>query len=201
MPRGYSGRRRSSRGTAVPAGAADVAALRTDHMTTSLYDLTVPVFTRMLKNSRVWIDKAVEHAEKKKFDPGILMGMRLAPDMFPFSRQIQSSSDNAKGCVARLAGIEVPRYEDTEQTLAELQARIDKTVAFLDGIQAATLDGSEDREIVYNTGRHERRFKNGLEYVRTFALANFFFHTTTAYSILRHNGVELGKIDYLAGAG
>ncbi len=167
-------------------------------MTISMYSASAPVFTTMLQNARTWLDKAAAYAEAKKFDPSVFVSARLAPDMLAFSSQIMIATDHAKGCMARLAGIDPPRYEDTEQTLAELQARLDKTRAFVESVPAADIDGSEDREIVLTFRHGERRFR-GEEYLTKYALPNFFFHMTTTYAILRHNGVELGKADFLAG--
>lgn len=168
-------------------------------MTITMYSASAPVFTKMLRNARAWLDKAGAHAEAKKFDPAVLVNDRLAPDMFPLARQIQIATDHAKGCVARLAGVDVPRFEDTEQTIAELQARIDRTLAFIEGVPRDKVEGSEAREIVLPSPRGERRFA-GQAYLLEYALPNFYFHLTTAYAILRHNGVDVGKADFLAGA-
>lgn len=164
----------------------------------TMYSSSVPVFSKMLKNGRSWLDKLSMHASQKKFDPSVVLQARLAPDMFPCIRQFQIATDHAKGCCARLAGIEVPRYEDTEQTLAELQARLDKTVAFVDGIERTKFEGSENREIVLPSPSGERRFQ-GLDYLQGYATPNFYFHLVTAYSILRHNCVDVGKADFLRG--
>ncbi|MEW5855534.1 MAG: DUF1993 domain-containing protein [Myxococcota bacterium] len=169
-------------------------------MTISMSSASLPVFVKMLKNARTWLDKAAAYAEQKKFDPSVLVQSRLAPDMFPLAKQIQLASDHAKGCTARLAGLEVPRFEDKESTIPELQARIDKTIAFIESVPAAKVDGSEDRDIVLPSPHGERRFK-GEDYLKHYALPNFYFHVTTTYAILRHNGVDLGKRDYIAGAG
>jgi hypothetical protein len=142
--------------------------------------------------------KAEEHAAAKKIDPAVFVNARLAPDMFALSRQVQSASDSAKGCAARLAGMEVPRYEDTESTFPELQARISKTVAFMQGVSPEAIAGSEERRIVLKLRGQETSF-SGQAYLLTFALPNFFFHVVTAYDILRHNGVEIGKADFLGG--
>jgi hypothetical protein len=167
-------------------------------MTLSMCSASVPVFAKMLRNARTWLDKAVAHGELRKFDPAVLLQSRLAPDMFPCMRQFQIATDHAKGCSARLAGIDVPKYEDTEQTIAELQARVDKTVAFIEGIDAVRFAGSETREIVLQRATGERRFA-GLEYLQTQAMPNFWFHLTMGYAILRHNGVDVGKVDFLSG--
>jgi hypothetical protein len=166
-------------------------------MTISMYQASVPVFGRMLNNLSAILDKGKAHAEARKIDANVLLASRLIADMFPLSRQIQIASDHAKGAVARLAGVEIPKYEDDEQTIEELQARIAKTVAFIEKFTAGEIDGNEEREIVLVMRSGERRFK-GLEYLLGFAIPNFYFHAVTAYDILRQNGVEIGKLDFLA---
>ena len=167
----------------------------------TMHSASAPTFIKMLKNARVWLDKAVVHAEQKKYDVNaVLLQSRLAPDMFPLVRQLQSASDNAKGSMARLAGVDIPKFEDTEKTVAELQARLDKTVAFVETITVAQLEGSETREIVLHSGRGDRKFV-GVDYLHYYALPNFFFHVTSAYAIMRHNGVDIGKVDYLNASG
>jgi hypothetical protein len=161
-----------------------------------MYQASIPVFVRALGNLSAILDKAAANAEARKIDPAVFINARLAPDMFPLSRQVQSASDSAKGCAARLAGIEVPRYEDTESTFLELQARIAKTVAFLQSLGPELIDGSEERAIVLKLRGQETTF-TGQNYFLNFALPNFFFHAVTAYDILRHNGVEIGKRDFL----
>jgi hypothetical protein len=165
-------------------------------MTLSVYQASVPVFARGLTNLRAVLQKAHDHALTKHFEPSILLSSRLYPDMHPLTRQVQIASDAAKFGIARLAGVEPPKYEDVETTFDELYARIDKTLAYLQGFDAAQLEGSESRTVTLTvpSGKHE--FK-GEVYLLHFALPNFFFHLTTAYAILRHNGVELGKFDYL----
>ncbi len=165
-------------------------------MNLSMYQASVPVFTRGLTNLRAILDKAVAHAEAKKIDPSVLLTARLYPDMFTFTRQIQISSDTAKGCPSRLAGIESPRYEDTETTIDQLRERIDKTIAYLGTLTAAQIDGSEERTVTIKNRQGTTTY-TGMVYLLHSALPNFFFHTVTAYDILRHNGVELGKGDYL----
>jgi len=165
-------------------------------MTLSMHQASAPRFVNMLNNLSVILAKAEAHAEAKKIDPAVLLSSRLYPDMFPLTRQIQIACDNAKGPVARLAGLEVPKHEDNEQTIAELQARIAKTVAFVQSVKPAQIDGSEDKKIVLKLGPEEVTF-NGLQYLLGFALPNFYFHVVTAYNILRHNGVEIGKRDYI----
>jgi hypothetical protein len=167
-------------------------------MPLTMYHASVPVFVRALTNLSAILRKAEAHAAAKKIDPAVFVNARLAPDMFALSRQVQSASDSAKGCAARLAGMEVPRYEDTESTFPELQARIEKTVAFMQGVSPEVIAGSEERKIVLRLRGQETSF-SGQAYLLTFALPNFFFHVVTAYDILRHNGVEIGKADFLGG--
>ena len=164
-------------------------------MSLTMYHVSIPVFVRMLGNLSAILDKAAAHAEAKKIDPAIFVNARLTPDMYPLSRQVQIATDMVKGCAARLAGIEVPRYEDNETTFAELQARIAKTKAFLQSVSAEQIDGSEDRKITLKFGSRELNLL-GQAYLLDFVLPNFHFHLTTAYAILRHNGVEIGKKDY-----
>jgi hypothetical protein len=164
-------------------------------MSLTLYQASIPNFIRMLGNLSAILDKAAAHAEAKKIDPAIFVNARLAPDMFPLSRQVQIATDMAKGCAARLAGIEVPSYEDNETTFVDLQARIAKTVAFLQSVSASQIDGNEDRKITLKFGSRELSFL-GQAYLLDFVLPNFHFHLTTTYAILRHNGVEIGKKDY-----
>jgi len=165
-------------------------------MTLSMYQASVPVFLHKLNNLSAILDKAIAYAEAKKIDPAVLVNARLAPDMFPLSRQIQIASDAVKGGAARLAGIDVPSFPDTETTFPELKARIDKTVAFLKSISAGQIDGSEDRKIIMTIGGKEYQF-TGQEYLLYFVQPNFYFHMNMAYAILRHNGLEIGKKDYL----
>jgi len=165
-------------------------------MSLTMYQASIPVFVRMLDNLSTILDKAAAHAEAKKIDPAVFINARLAPDMFPLSRQVQIATDMAKGCAARLAGIEVPRYDDNESTFAELQARIDKTKAFLQSVNASQIDGSEQRQITLKFGSRELSFL-GQPYLLDFVLPNFHFHLSMTYAILRHNGVEIGKKDYI----
>lgn len=164
--------------------------------TISLYRASVPVFVRQLQALSAMLGKADAHAQAQQLDPAGLTGARLAPDMLPLTSQIYIATDMAKGCAARLAGLDAPAYEDTETTLAELQARIAKTVSYLQGFQASQIDGAEERSITLKLRSGERQF-NGLDYLLGFALPNFFFHVTTAYGLLRHQGVPLGKLDFL----
>ena len=165
-------------------------------MSISMYSASAPRFANTLKNLSVILDKAQAHYEARKYDAAALMSYRLFPDMFTFTRQIQAACDTAKGAVARLAGVEVPKHEDTEQTLAELKTRIARTIDFINTIKPGQVEGSEEKEIVLKMRSGEVKFK-GMQYLLGHALPNFYFHATTAYNILRHNGVELGKRDYI----
>ncbi|MDX5372454.1 MAG: DUF1993 domain-containing protein [Pseudomonadaceae bacterium] len=165
-------------------------------MSISLYQASVPVFTRMFGNLSAILDKAQAYAEARKIDPAVLLNARLAPDMYPLTRQVQIASDAAKGCVARLAGVEVPSFADTESSFAELQARIAKTLDFIKDFTPAQIDSGEGREVVLKFPGAELKFK-GEDYLLHFVLPNFYFHLTTAYAILRHNGLDIGKMDYL----
>jgi hypothetical protein len=164
-------------------------------MTISMYRASVPVFQQMLACLSAILDKAAAHAAARKIEPQVLLNARLYPDMFSFTRQVQLASDFAKGPVARLAGQEPPKYEDNEASFEELRARIAKTLDFIKEFKPSQIDGSEEREITLMLGGNQRKFK-GENYLVNFVLPNFFFHTTTAYAILRHNGVELGKRDF-----
>ena len=162
----------------------------------TMYQATVPALLQTLNAMAKILDKAAADAEARKIDPAVLLGYRLAPDMFNLTRQVQTVSDFAKGTVARLAGLEPPKYEDSEKTIPELKARIAKTIAFVQGIKPGQIDGSETRDITIPVGGQPRSFK-GLDYLTGFALPNFHFHATAAYAILRHCGVNLGKRDFL----
>jgi hypothetical protein len=163
-----------------------------------MYSASVPVFTRLLKNLDGFLDKAVVYADAKKIEYNTLLTARLAPDMLPLIKQVQIATDNAKGCVARLASVDIPKYEDNEASFADLKARIAKTVAFLESIKPEQINGTEDKDIVLNFGPVKFEFK-GLQYLLHFANFNVFFHVTTAYGILRNNGVDLGKKDFIGG--
>ncbi len=165
-------------------------------MSLSMYQASVPVFIRMLGNLSAILGKAAAYAEAKKIDPSVLINARLAPDMLPLSFQVRTACDSAKGCAARLAGIEPPSHPDTETTFAELEARIAKTIDFLRSVNAGQIDGSEERTIVLKLRTQEMQFQ-GQPFLLTFALPNFYFHITTAYAILRHNGLDIGKGDFL----
>ena len=155
----------------------------------------------MLTNMLAWLDKAEAHAKARKFDPANYLGLRLAPDMHPFARQIQIASDACKGCVARLAGVEPPSWTDDEKTLDDLRARIKKTIEYVSSIPAAKIDGSEAREIsLPRPDGSSMRFPGEI-FLKGFSLPNFFFHVTMTYALLRQAGVELGKRDYLGAAG
>jgi len=165
-------------------------------MPISMSQASATRFAQMLNNLSAILAKAQAHCEARKIDPLVLTSARLYPDMFAFARQIQVCCDTAKGAVARLAGVEAPKHEDTEKTFEELQARIAKTLDFVESMKPAQIDGSEGREVVLKQRAGELRLK-GLDYLFSHAYPNFYFHVTTAYNILRHNGVELGKKDFV----
>jgi hypothetical protein len=164
-----------------------------------MHSASVPVFVRMLGNLTVWIDKAEAHAKARNFDADLFLLTRLAPDMLPFTRQVQIACDGAKFGAARLAGVEAPKFEDTEATLPQLRERIAKTVAFVTSVPVEKIDGSEDREVTVPR-RDGPLLLKGEVYLKHFVLPNLFFHLTTAYALLRHNGVDLGKADFLGNA-
>ena len=165
-------------------------------MAMSMYQASAPRFANTLKNLSTILDKAQAHCEARKIDPLVLTSSRLYPDMFPFTRQIQIACDGAKGACARLAGVENPSFEDNEHTFADLKARIAKTADFIGSIKPAQIDGSDDKDITLKVGGKDVTFK-GLQYLCGHALPTFYFHIVTAYNILRHNGVEIGKRDYI----
>lgn len=165
-------------------------------MTISMYQASVPTFIRMLDNLAVILEKGAAHAEAKKIEPAVLVNSRLCPDMFPLVRQVQIASDGAKGCAARLAGLEPPKFEDNEATFPELIARVNKTVAYLNTLTPGQIDGSEEKVITLQM-RKTTLTLPGMPYLLNMVLPNFYFHITTAYDILRHCGVELGKQDFL----
>ena len=165
-------------------------------MKISMYQASTPRFANALKNLSAILDKAQAHADAKKVDAQVLGGLRLIADMFPLARQVQIACDTAKGAVARLAGVEIPKYEDTEKTIPELKARIARTLDFIQSVPAAKIDGSEEREVVLQMRSGELKF-DGLRYLMGHAYPNFYFHCTTAYNILRANGIELGKRDFI----
>lgn len=165
-------------------------------MTLSMYQASVPRFVNMLTNLSAILDKAQAHVDAKKLDASALTSFRLFPDMLPMAKQVQIACDTAKGLVARLAGVEIPVYEDNEKTLAELKARIAKTIAFIQTFTPAQIDGTEDKDIVVKRGDKETHYK-GMQFLLGHATPNLYFHITTTYNILRHNGIEIGKRDYL----
>lgn len=165
-------------------------------MSLSMYQASIPVFTRQLNNLSTILGLAAAHAEAKKIDPSVFLNARLAPDMFPLSRQVQIACDGVKGGAALLAGIEAPSHADDETSFAELQARIAKTLAFLQGVSATQIDGSEERTVTLKRRDKETHFQ-GQAFLLDHVMPNFYFHLTTAYAILRHNGVEIGKRDFL----
>jgi hypothetical protein len=167
-------------------------------MSISMYSAFIPVAIRQLNAMSAILGKAVAHCEARKIDPTAFLLSRLFPDMFPLTRQLQIAADMAKGGAARLAGIEPPKYEDNETTFAELQARLEKTVAFLRSIEPAQIDGKENADITIKLPSRELAFK-GEAYLIGFVLPNMYFHLTTAYNLLRQGGVDIGKQDFLAG--
>jgi hypothetical protein len=163
-----------------------------------MHAMSVEVFTNILGNLSWILEKAANNAAQRKFDPAVLLAARLAPDMLPLTRQVQIAADIAKNSVARLAGQEPPRFEDTETTIEQLRARLARTIDFLASVPPGALEGAETRDIKLPAGERTLEFK-GLQFLQRWAIPNVFFHVTTAYDILRHNGVDLGKGDYLRG--
>ncbi|MGH7120096.1 MAG: DUF1993 domain-containing protein [Acetobacteraceae bacterium] len=166
------------------------------HMTISMHQALVPPFVQMFDALSGVLAKSAAFAAARKIDPSVLLQARLAPDMFPLLRQVQVATDRAKGGIARLAGIEVPSWPDTETTFPELETRVRKAVDYLQGFRPAQIDGSEERVITFKSGGHELRFK-GRDFLFGFVYPNLLFHVTTAYAVLRHNGVDVGKRDFL----
>ena len=166
-------------------------------MAITMHKASVPVFAGRLGSLSKWLERALAHAEAKRFDADTLLVARLAPDMLPFAKQVQIGCDAAKFCVARLAGVDAPADDDSEKTIAELQQRIARTIAFVESVPASQIDGSEERAISVPMRGREPLQMSGEQYLLHFALPNFYFHLTTAYALLRHNGVELGKADFL----
>ena len=166
-------------------------------MKISMYQASVPQLVKVLGNLSNILDKAQAHVDSKKLDAAVLPNSRLFPDMLPLTSQVQIACDTAKGVVARLAGVEIPVHEDTEKTLADLKARIAKALAFIQTVKPEQVDGSEDKEIVIKRGDNTELRFTGIQFLLGRALPNFYFHVTTAYNILRHNGIEIGKRDYL----
>jgi len=167
-------------------------------MSLSMYQATVTPFRAMLKNLQAVMAKAEAHCEGRKIDPAAFLTSRLYPDMLPFTAQVQIATDNVKGAAGRLSGAEIPKFEDNETTFPELQARIDKTIAFLDTLKEAQFDGADQRDVVLQLRDRKMEFK-GADYLTQWAIPNVYFHITTAYALLRHGGVEIGKKDYLSG--
>ncbi len=165
-------------------------------MSHSMYVATVPPITRSLTNLRAILEKAAAFAEARKIEPSVLINARLYPDMYPLARQVQIATDVAKGAVSRLAGLEPPKYDDNEVTFPDLLARIDKTLALLASFAPAQLEGTEDKTVLVPMRDKTATFQ-GLPYLLDFVLPNVYFHVATAYAILRHNGVEIGKRDFL----
>ena len=165
-------------------------------MTISMYQASVPRFVNILGNLSKILDKTQAHIDAKKIADATLTGDRLFPDMLPMATQVQIACDTAKGVVARLAGLDIPAFDDNETTLVELKARIAKTITFIQSVSAQQIDGTEDKAIVTKRGDKETHYK-GMQFLLGHAVPNFYFHVTTAYNILRHNGVEIGKRDYL----
>lgn len=166
-------------------------------MSLSIHAASVSVFQQMLGSLKDVLAKAEAHAVAKKIEPQALLGARLAPDMFPLTRQVQIACDFAKGVCGRLAQAELPVHDDTEQSFAELQTRIDKVLAFIGALPAAAFAGAESREIVIRPGTPKERRFSGQDYLLHYGLPQFFFHHTTSYALLRHNGIEIGKLDYM----
>lgn len=168
-------------------------------MAISMSSASLPVFKLMLGNLKHILDKGQAHSQARKYDPLVLTQSRLAPDMFPLSRQVMIACDAAKLGVARMAGLEAPKFDDTETSFEELKARIDKTLAWLATVPADALDGIEDKPVTFPVGKEATRTMKAEDYLKHWVLPNLYFHITTAYAILRHNGVEVGKGDYLLG--
>jgi len=165
-------------------------------MTISMYQASAPRFANTLKNLSAILDKTEAHCEARKIDPLVLTAARLYPDMYALARQVQVACDTAKGAMARLAGVETPKHEDTEKTFEELKARIARTLAFIEGFKPAQIDGTEEKLLEIKLGSMEVKWA-GMQYLLGFALPNFYFHAMAAYAILRHNGVALAKRDFI----
>ncbi|HWU27210.1 MAG TPA: DUF1993 domain-containing protein [Rhizomicrobium sp.] len=165
-------------------------------MSLSMYQASVPIYGQILTSLSNLLKKGAASAETRKIDPSVLLNARIAPDMFPLVRQVQTATDHAKGSLARLASVEIPAYPDTETTFDELQARIAKTLDYVKTFKPDQIDGTEDKDIVLKFGPQKFPFK-GQAYLLNFVLPNFYFHTSMAYAILRHNGVDIGKRDFL----
>ena len=168
-------------------------------MTISMYQASAPYFIRMLKNLTAILDKAQAHADANTIEHTVFTHDRLFPNMFALTKQVQIATDSAKGAMARLAGVDIPKFEDTEQTFGDLIARVAKTIAFVETFKPAQIDGTEEKEIVLKAGGQELKF-TGMQFLLGFAYPNFYFHIATTYDILRHRGVALGKMDFLGKA-
>jgi hypothetical protein len=166
-------------------------------MTISLYAASIPVFKQMLDSTAMILSKAEQYATAKNIEPSALLQDRLFPDMFPLIRQVQIAADFARGVSARLAGLDVPKFDDNEQSFADLQTLLSKSIAFIDAITPAQIDGNEAREIVTRPGTPKEKKFNGQSYLLSYGLPQFFFHVTTVYAILRHNGLDVGKRDFM----
>jgi hypothetical protein len=166
-------------------------------MSLSIHDAAVTSFVRALQNLSVVLEKGRLHAENEKIEPSVLLGMRLYPDMFPLTRQVQIVSDQCKGGISRLAGLEAPSYPDTETTFAELKTRLDKTVTLVKGIDPKKFEGADARPVELKFPQGSLSMKNGWDYLLLFVLPNVYFHSATAYDILRHAGVKVGKMDFI----
>lgn len=165
-------------------------------MSITMHSASAPIFITMLRNLSVWLDKAETHAQVKKFEPGVYLGTRLALDMLPFTTQVQIACDTAKYAMARLGGVDAPKFDDTEASLADLRERVHATIEFIKSVPTEKIDGSEDKDVTIPRRTGPITMK-GEPYLKHYVLPNFFFHVTTAYALLRHNGVDLGKMDYL----
>ena len=168
-------------------------------MSISMHSASAPIFLRTFNAMLNWLDKAQAHAEARKFDTANYLGLRLAPDMLPFTRRVQIATDGVKGCMARLAGVDVPKWDDTEATLDELRARIRKTITYVQSFEPAQIDGTDDKEILLPQRQGDPMRFTGEAYLKHYVLPNLYFHATTTYALLRHAGVEIGKRDFLAG--
>jgi hypothetical protein len=166
-------------------------------MKISVHAVTVDLFTISLTNLSVLLEKGLAHATARKFDPNVLLSSRLAPDMFPLSRQVQIACDSAKNSVARVAALEPPRFEDNEKTIEELRARIARTIEYIKGVPTTAFEGAEDRDIRIPVGPDKFLDFKGIDFIQRWAIPNVLFHITTTYALLRHNGVEIGKRDFL----
>jgi hypothetical protein len=176
--------------------ALEVAQQKGTCMKLTMYQASVSAFTRQLNNLAAILEKGAAHAEAKKIDPKVLLSSRLYPDMFPLVRQVQIATDTARAGAARLAAVEVPAQEDNEATFGELVARVRKTISYLETLKAEQFEGSEDRTVTWQT-RSSTKTMQGMPYLQNHLLPNLYFHITTTYNILRHSGVELGKMDFL----